>query len=158
VASEQVGLRSQFRRALQIALAAHFTAAGLELEFEGGTIEGPQERDIGCVWIDTVRPHRADWNNEEAFFGVRVLRAWKQDQGGEQPRTLQEERLEWTLEILEDGLVAVLNRPLLEAASGLVLTGWADYFIVQEVVLDHQAQHVTATIAMQARSRTRRGG
>lgn len=151
-------LRGKFRKALQVHLAAHFKAAGLELPFEGGVIEGPQERDVGCVWFDTVRPHRADWNNEEAFFGARVLRQFKQDQGGEQPRTAQEEALEWTFEVLEDGLQAVLNRPLLQAASGVDLSGWADYFIVQEVVLNHTAQHVTATLAAQARSRTRRGG
>jgi len=157
VAFEQ-GFRTKFRKALQIHLSAFFTAAELPIAFEDGLLEGPQERDVGCVWFDNVRPHRADWNNEEASFGVRVFRHFKQDQGGTEPRAAQEEALEWTFETLEDALQAVLNRPLLQVSSGIDLSGWYDYFIVQEVILVHPGQYVQATLATQARSRTRRGG
>ena len=63
------GLRTKFRQALKIALAAHFTAATeaddltITIPFEDGQLDGPQERNIGCVWFDSVRPHRNDWNN-----------------------------------------------------------------------------------------------
>jgi hypothetical protein len=157
VASE--GLRTTFRRALQIALAAHFKTAGLEIEFQGGVIEGPQsDRDIGCVWWEGKRPSARDGNNEEAFFQVRVLRLFKQDQGGAVPREDVAGELERTAEILEDGLVAVLTRPWLATASGLDLTGWSDYFTVTEVVTSYPSQHVQATLTAWARNRTARGG
>lgn len=151
-------LRTRFRHALQIALAAHFKAAGLDIAFEGGVIEGPQERNIGCVWFDSKRPQGRDGNNEEAFFGVRVLRLFKQDQGGENPREDVEAQLEWTFETLEDGLLAVVNRGLLETASGVDLAGYSDFFTVTEVSSNHQAQYVQATITAWARNRTARGG
>jgi hypothetical protein len=66
--------------------------------------------------------------------------------------------MEWTFETLEDGLRVNLNRIDLQTASGIDLTGWSDYYIVQEVLMDHPTQTVTATLAAQARSRTRRGG
>ena len=157
--ASEPSLRTKFRQALQIALAAHFKAAGLEIAFEPGIIEGPQsDRDIGCVWFDSKRPQARDGNNEEAFFGVRVLRLFKQDQGGVVPREDVETALEWTFETLEDGLLAVINLPLLETASGMVLDGWHSYFTVTEVASNHQQQYVQATVTAWARNRTARGG
>ncbi len=153
-------LRTKFRQALQIALAKHFKSAGLSIEFQGGVIEGPQtDRDIGCVWFDSKRPQGRDGNNEEAFFGVRVFRQWKQDQGAETPRVEVEEELERTFEMLEDGLRAVIKRIDLETASGIVLgSDWASYFTVTEVAIDHQEQRIQATLTAWARNRTARGG
>ncbi len=154
------GVRSRFRMALQVALAAWFKAnTKLELSFEDGEITGKQERDIGCAWFDNKVPHRQDWNNEESFFGVRVFRIFAQDQGGAEPRASVQERLEWTFEALEDALTTVINRPDLQAAAPDVdLTGCPDYFIVTQIVLNKQEQSVTATIAAQMRNRTRKGG
>lgn len=153
------GLRTTFRRALQIALEAHFSTAGLEIAFQGGIIEGPQsDRDIGCVWFEGKRPQSRDGNNEEAFFQVRVLRLFKQDQGGTTPREDVNAELERTFEILEDGLAANLTRPWLQTSSGLDLTGWSDYFTVTEVVKNDPGQYVQATLTAWARNRTARGG
>lgn len=152
-------LRTTFRRALQTALTAHFAAQGLEIAFQGGVIEGPQtDRDIGCVWFDSKRPSTRDGNNEEAYFGVRVLRRHKLDQGGAEPREEVEAELERTFELLEDGLAAVLARPWLEAVSGEDLSGWSDFFTVTEVVSNHQGQYVQASLLAWARNRTARGG
>ena len=151
-------LRTKFRHALQISLAEYFKNAGLDVPFEGGVIEGPQERNIGCVWFDSKRPQGRDGNNEEAFFGVRVLRLFKQDQGGEIPREDVETQLEWTFETLEDGLRAVINRVELEAASGINLSGYSDFLTVTEIASNHQQQYVQATITAWARNRTARGG
>jgi len=158
VAVFESGIRTRFRKALQVALAAHFATTPLPIEFVDGELVGKQERDIGCVWFDNKVPHRADWNNEEAFFGVRVCRVFKQDQGGEEPRASIQERLEWTFEALEDALVAVINRPDLATASAMDLTGCPDYFLVTQIALNRTDQHVTATIAAQLRNRTRKGG
>lgn len=153
------GLRTTFRLALQVALAKHFKEAGLEIAFEGGVIEGPQaDRDIACVWFDRVRPSGKDGNNEEAFFGVRVLRRFKQDQGGASPREDVESELERTTEILEDALAANLTRPWLAANSGADLTGWSDYFVVTEIVQNHAGQYVQAALLAWARNRSARGG
>jgi hypothetical protein len=153
-------LRTQFRRALQKALHAHFLAEGFpKLAFEGGVIEGPQaDRDIACVWWEGKRPQARDGNNEEAFFQVRVLRQFKQDQGGQTPREDVADELERTAEVLEDGLLAVITVPLLETASGLTLTGWADYFTVTEVAVNYPGQYVQATLTAWARNRTATGG
>ena len=152
-------LRTKFRRALQTALAKHFKDAGLAIAFEGGIIGGPQDsRDIGCVWFEGKRPQGRDGNNEEAFFQVRVLRQFKQDQGGENPRESFNAELERTFEILEDGLLANLTLPLLEANSGQDLAGWESYFTVTEVVKNDLEQYVQATLTAWARNRTARGG
>lgn len=152
-------LRTQFRRALQIALAAYFEAQEVPIAFEAGVIEGPQsDRDIGCVWFEGKRPQGRDSNNEEAFFHVRVLRRFKQDQGGQVPREDSEEELETTFEMLEDALLAVVNRPLLQAASGINLSGYSSYFSVTEVVKNQPGFYVQATLTVWARNRTARGG
>jgi hypothetical protein len=151
--------RTKFRRALQVALATHFETAGLAVEFQGGVIDGPQsDRDIGCVWFEGKRPQSRDLNNEEAFFQVRVLRRFKQDQGGAEPREEVNAELERTFEILEDGLRAIINRPALETASGEDLAGWSDFFIVTEVTANHVEQYVQAAVQAWARNRTSRGG
>lgn len=154
------GVRSRFRAALQVALAAWFKAnTQWEIEFVAGEITGKQERQIGCVWFDNKVPHRSDWNNEESFFGVRVFRVFAQDQGGEEPRASVQEHLEMTFEALEDALTTVINRPdLATAAPEVDLTGCPDYFIVTQIVLNRADQHITATIAAQLRNRTRKGG
>jgi hypothetical protein len=158
VASEP-SLRTKFRQALQVALAAHFKQAGLEIAFEAGIIEGPQQDlDIGCVWFEGKRPQGRDSNNEEAFFQVRVLRRFKQDQGATVPRGDSEEELETTFEMLEDGLLAVINRIDLQNASGIDLTGWESYFSVTEVVKNQPGFYVQATLTVWARNRTARGG
>lgn len=151
--------RTKFRHALQTALAKHFKDAGLEIAFEPGRLEGPStDRDIGCVWFDSKRPHGRDGNNEEAFFGVRVLRHLVQDQGAGVTREEIELALEWTFETLEDALAGVLTRPWLEDKGDEVLSGWGDFIIVTNIATDHAAQHVTASIVAQARNRTARGG
>ena len=153
------GIRTRYRQALQVALAAHFATTDLPIPFHAGEITGRQEVDVGCVWFDNKTPHKADWNNEESFFGVRVLRHFAQDQGGAEPRASQNEALEWTFEQLEDGLVAVVNKPdLVAAAPAVDPTGWPDYFIVSLVAINHPEQYVTASLAAQLRNRTRRGG
>lgn len=153
------GVRTRFRKALQIALAAWFKAnTPLSIEFVDGELTGKQELDIGCVWFDNKVPHRNDWNNEESFFGVRVCRVFAQDQGGAEPRASIQERLEWTFEALEDAIVTVINRPNLAAASGVDLTDAPEYFIVTQIALNRTDQHITATIAAQLRNRTRKGG
>jgi hypothetical protein len=155
----EAGIRTRYREALQVALAAHFASVELPIEFQAGEITGRQELDVGCVWFDNKTPHKADWNNEESFFGVRVLRHFAQDQGGAEPRASQNERLEWTFEQLEDGLVAVVNKPdLVAAAPEVDPAGWPDYFIVTLVAINHLEHHVTASLAAQLRNRTRRGG
>lgn len=151
--------RTKFRRALQISMAAHFKSVDLPIAFQGGVIDGPQaDRDIGCVWFEGKRPQSRDLNNEEAFFQVRVLRRFKQDQGGPEPREEVNAELERTFEILEDALRAVINRPALETASGLDLAGWQDFFIVTEVQANHPEQYVQASVQAWARNRTSRGG
>ena len=152
-------LRTTFRHALQTALAKHFAEVDLPIAFEGGVIEGPQsDRDIGCVWFEGKRPQARDGNNEEAFFQVRVLRRFKQDQGGVEPRESVHVELERTFEILEDALQANLTLPLLEANSGEDLAGWESYFTVTEVVKNDPEQYVQATLTAWARNRTARGG
>ena len=156
---EQVGVRSRFRQALQLALAAHFAELEFPIEFHAGEIVGRSEVDVGCVWWDNKVPHRVDGNNEESFYGVRVLRVFAQDQGSAVPRASTNERLEWTAEMLEDALLAVTNKPELAAAAPHVdSTGWPDYFIVTQVAVNHPDQYVTASVAAQLRSRTRKGG
>ncbi len=160
MASDQPpAVRSRFREALQLHLAAHFASVELPIEVHAGEIVGRQEVDVGCVWFDNKVPHRLDLNNEESFFGVRVLRRAAQDQGGAEPRASQNARLEWTFEQLEDALVAVTNKPqLVAAAPGIDPAGWPDYFIVTLVAINHPDQYVTASLAAQLRSRTRKGG
>lgn len=130
--------------------------------FEGGVLEGPQDRHVGCVWFDTVRPNRVDRNNEEAFFGVRIFVQHRADQGAtaDVPREKQEERLEWTVERLEDALQAVRTRALLQVAVGtdFDLSDWHDYFLVDDITVNHPGQYVQATVIPQARARVRRGG
>ena len=152
-------LRTKFRRALEVAVAAHFKAAGDEIPFEGGEIGGPQlDRDVGCVWFEGKRRSGRDGNNEEAIFHVRVLRLFQHDQGGETPRVDTEERLERTFEMLEDALVAVLARPWLEAASEIDLDGWSDFFTVTEMTKSTLQAYVQADITAWARNRTAAGG
>jgi len=153
------GIRTRYRQALQVALAAHFASVELPIEFVAGELVGRQEVDVGCAWLDNKTPHRLDGNNEESFFGVRVCRTFAQDQGGAEPRASQSEKLEWTFEALEDGLLAVINKPLLAAAAPLISpAGWPDYFIVTLVAINHPDQHVTASLSAQLRNRTRKGG
>lgn len=152
-------LRGTFRRALQVALQKHFADADLAITFEPGEMTGPQaDRDIGCVWFDSKRPHARDGNNEEAFFGIRVFRRFRQEQGAATDREITEEQLDWTFETLEDALRANLTKPLLEANSGKTLTGWSEYFIVTEVSKNTAEQYVQASLSAQARNRTARGG
>lgn len=153
-------LRGRFRNALRIALKAHFDAAGLPIDFEAGQISGPQsDRDIGCVWFDLKRMSAGrDANNEEALFGVRVLRRFRQEQGAGEERELTEDMLDWTFETLEDGLRAVINATELEAASGISLDGWESFFVVLQVAKNTQEQSVTASVQAWARNRTARGG
>lgn len=154
----ETGLRTQFRRALQTALERHFATEGLAINFEPGAIEGPQERDVGCVWFDMKRLDGRDTNNENALFGVRVFRRFRQEQGAAAVREETEEELERTFEILEDALVANMNLPLLEANAGVQLDGWESFFVVQQVTLNHRGQYIEATLAAWARNRTARGG
>lgn len=152
-------LRGKFRRALRIALEAHFAAADRAITFESGELTGQQsDRDVGCVWFDSKRPHSRDGNNEEAFFGIRVFRRFRQEQGSAKEREITEEQLDWTFETLEDALRANLTKPLLETNSGETLTGWSDYFIVTEVSKNTFEQYVQASLSAQARNRTARGG
>lgn len=129
---------------------------------EGGVLEGPQDRHVGCVWFDTVRPHRSDANNEEAFFGIRIFVHFQADQGAtaDVPREKQEARMEWSFEKLEDALKAVRNRAELQAAVGtdFDLSAWQDYFLIPEITMNHPGQYVQATVVAQARSRVGRGG
>jgi hypothetical protein len=157
VASE--GLRTLYRVALQKALSSQLRDVGLEVDFQGGIIEGPQDaRNIGCVWFEGKRPHSRDGNNEESFFQVRLFKLFKQDQGGTVPRVDVNADLEWTFEILEDALAAVLTRPWLATVSGEDVTGTPDFFIVTEMVMNHEQQYVQATLFSQWRNRTARGG
>ena len=140
-----------------------FMGAALEVPFpmEGGVLNGKQDRHVGCVWFDTVRPHRVDRNNEEAFFGIRLFVHFQAEQEATAPvREKQEARMEWTVERLEDALQAVRTRALLQLAVGtdFDLSGWWDYFLVDEVTVNHAEQYVQTTVVPQARSRVRRGG
>lgn len=160
MASER-GARTTFRLALQKALRASFVADGLDIEFQGGVIEGPQaDRDIGCVWWTGKQPQGRDGNNEETFFQVRVLRRFKQDQGGSEPRESNAEELELTAEMLEDALVAVLVRPWLQEVVGdeFDLSESLEYFIVTEVTVNYPGHYVQATLQAWMRNRTARGG
>jgi hypothetical protein len=154
--------RTIFRTALMKYLS-DYVGAQVEAPFpmEGGVLEGPQDRHVGCVWFDTVRPHRSDANNEEAFFGIRLFASFKSETEPTAPiREKQEARLEWLFEVLEDALRAVRNRVELQAAVGADydLSGWQDYFLIPEVTMNHPGQYVQATVVAQARSRVRRGG
>jgi hypothetical protein len=148
-------LRTRYRRALQKALSD-----ALQVEFQGGKIEGPQaDRDIGCVWWEGKRPQGRDGNNEENFYIVRLFKLFKQDQGGETPRVDQEEALELTAEALEDALASVLARPWLSTAvPDIDLSDAPDFFTVTEVSLNHELQYVEATLTAWMRNRTARGG
>ena len=160
--TDDPSVRSAFRKALQKYLSDFFSAAReAPFVFEGGVLEGPQERHVGCVWFDTVRPHRSDANNEESFFGIRVFVHFQAPQEATAPvREKQEALMEWTLERLEDALRAVRNRAELQLAVGTDYDfgGWWDYFLIGEITLNHPGQYVQATVIPQARNRTRRGG
>ncbi len=155
--------RTNFRLALQASLAKGFKAAELPIAFQGGIINGPQsDRDIGCVWMEQKVASSRDGNNEECTFYVRVLRHFKLDQGGAEPRGEVNDELERTFGLLEDILVANLTRPWLEATSGMDLSSaemaWFEYFNVTPMSIDHTRQHVQATLRVFARNRTARGG
>jgi hypothetical protein len=110
------------------------------------------------VWWEGKRPSARDGNNEESFFQVRVLRRFRQDQGGSVPREDTAELLERTAELLEDALASVLARPWLEQVSGEDLSGFADFFTVTELSTSYTGQYVQAAIQAWARNRTARGG
>lgn len=153
------GVRSRYRRALQLALKDRiFDANGDKIEFEGGQLDPPQERDIGCVWWEGKRPQARDGNNEENFYRVRLFRIFAQDQTAPL-RVDQAEQIEQAADDLEDALVAVLTRPLLAAAvPSIALTDAPDFFVVTEVVTNYPAQYVEATLTAWLRNRTARGG
>ena len=45
------GIRTRYRQALQVALAAHFASVELPIEFQAGELTGRQQLDVGCVWF-----------------------------------------------------------------------------------------------------------
>lgn len=141
--------RTDFREALQAALqTALRTSLSLpDLTFEAGKIDGPQpDRDIGCAWWEGKRPWTRDANEEESYFRVRVLRQFRQDQGGEEPRKTLNEILEETAEAVED----VLKANLVGLGPRLL--------VIREVSSDHDAQLVEAQMVAYMRNRTAAGG
>lgn len=147
------GLRTLFRRALQKALSD-----ALGIEFQGGVIEGPQaDRDIGCVWWEGKRPHRAAIL-EENFYRVRVFKRFKQDQGAESPRVDTAEELEQAAEDLEAALRTVLTLPWLADVTDIAAVGDQDFFNVLEVTTNYPSQYVEAALTAFATNRSGSGG
>lgn len=156
--ADDSSFRTQFRQALQKALHLQLLdESGSKLEVVGGQLQGPQERDIACVWWDRKTPFRAAIL-EQNFFGVRVFKRFKQDQGGIDPRTLQADALEQAAEDLEAALKAVLTMPSLETVSGITAAGDQDFFNVLEVRLDYPGQFVEAALTAFATNRSSAGG
>lgn len=120
---------------------------GEPLTFEPGPREGPiDDRDVGFVWWEGMRPHGRDMNGSEDYYRVRLFKRWRQDQGGEEPRaTVHDHILEVTSE--------------LEAAlrANLVCDGH-DYFIVTEVTPDWVQQCVNAQLQAYDRNPSSAGG
>lgn len=160
MASER-GIRTTYRRAIQHAVAKSLAADGLDIEFQGRKIDGPQsDRDVGCAWWTGKRPHSRDGNNEEDYLQVRVLRRFKQDQGGAEPGQEVADELELTAEMLEDALAAILNRAWLQTAVGdaFDVSACPEFFVVTEVSANPEQQYVQATLQAYMRNRTARGG
>jgi hypothetical protein len=132
---------TDFRFALQADLAV-----ALGFEFVGGIVEPPQtERNIGCVWFETKRPHSRDGNMEEVYYRVRVFRLFRQGQGVEDT-TRDITGLE---ELVED----------LQAAFRAVLTTLGhDFFTVLELGIDYPGQFVEAALVAYQRNLGARGG
>jgi hypothetical protein len=119
----------------------------LDVDFELGVVDGPQQdRDIGCVWWEGKRPWSRDGNQEENFYRVRLLRRFRQDQGGEEPRQTTETLLMQAAEDLEEALRACL----IEAGH--------EFFTVIEVTLERQQHLVEAQLTAYDQNRTSRGG
>jgi hypothetical protein len=150
--------RTLFRKALQKALSEQLRdESGGKYDVRGRMLDSPQERDIACVWWDRKQPH-AKAILEENFYGVRVFRRFKQDQGGEEPAEAQDDLLETTAEALEAALKAVLVLPWLAEVSGFDAAGDHDFFNVTSVLANHQGQYVEATIRAYATNRSGAGG
>lgn len=148
--------RTKFRRALQKAL--HETLRdenGEKLEVRGARLEGPQERDIACVWWTGKRPHRAAIL-EENSYRIRLFRRFKQDQGGEVPAADQSEALELAADELEAALKAVLTQPQLAAFTGLA-PGDHDFFNAMEVAASPEGQFVEVGLIAFANNRSAHG-
>lgn len=152
------GQRTLFRRALQKALHERLVDEhGEKLLVVGYEIDPrtPQERDIACVWWSRKVPHRAAVL-EDNVYGVRRFVRFKQDQGGEEPRTDRGDALELAAEDLEGALRSVLTLPQLVAAAGLE-TGEAgdhDFFNVLEVRANAQSMFVEAALTAFATNRS----
>ncbi len=154
------GQRTLFRRALQKALEERLRDEdGGKLQVVGYEISPltAQERDIACVWWLRKRPHRAAIL-EENMYGVRLFKRFKQDQGGEEPRTDRADALEKAAEDLEDVLREVLTLPDLRSVAGTEEAGEQDFFNVLELSANHQSYYVEAAITSFATNRTSRGG
>jgi hypothetical protein len=154
------GQRTLFRQALQKALHEQLRdESGGKVTVQGGEITGftAQERDIACVWWAGKRPHRAAIL-EENVYRVRMFKRFKQDQGGEEPRTDRVEALEKAAEDLEDALAAILTLPWLQTVSGIENVGDHDFFNVLEITTNYQSYYVEAALTAFATNRTSRGG
>lgn len=148
--------RTKFRRALQAALAEQLVDEhDRALEVTGGMLDGPQERDIACVWWAGKRPHRAAIE-EENVFRIRLFRRFKQDQGADTPRVDQAELIEQASERLEAALKAVLTSGRLATVSDLA-PGDPDFFNVLTVQPNYPGQYVETEIVAFARNRSAPG-
>lgn len=140
--------RRVFTRRLAEELTARLVDAdGAPIKFEPGPREGPiDDRDVGFIWWEGMRPFSRDGNGSEDYYRVRLFKRWRQDQGGEEPRaTVHDHILDVTAE--------------LEAAlkANLVCDGH-DYFVVAEVTPDWAQQCVNAQLTAYDRNRSAAGG
>lgn len=120
---------------------------GEPLTVELGAREGPiDDRDVAFVWWEGMRPFARDSNGSEDYYRVRLFKRWRQDQGGEEPRTT-----------VHDHILDVTAE--LEAAlkANLVCDGH-DYFIVSEVTPDWVQQCVNAQLVAYDRNPSAAGG
>jgi hypothetical protein len=118
----------------------------LEVLFVGGPQVSAQEnRDLGCVWLESKIPMGTDGNMEQLTYGVRLFRVGRESQGAtEEPRNL--ERLEEDVELLQAAFRAVL----MEAGH--------DFFNVAGVAPNYDLQCVEASLTAFQRNLGARGG
>lgn len=154
--ASELSERTKFRRALQAALHEQLVGEnGTKLEVRGAKLEGPQERDIACVWWTGKRPHRAAIL-EENYYRIRLFRRFKQDQGAAVPAVDQSEALEFAADELEAALKAVLTQPALTQLSGLPASDH-DFLNAIEVAADSDGQFVETSIVAFATNRSAHG-
>lgn len=118
----------------------------LEIPFEPGPLEGPQDRDVGCVWWEGKRPFQRAGILEEDYYRARIFVRFVQEQGDPTIRGETHAQLITLSETVETTLQAIL------AAAGHA------FFNVLEISPDYVRQSIEIQMTAYDRNRSSAGG